>query len=118
MRIDDQKTFDLMKENRDRLSDDVNKLKLENDGLNKLVIKYKHDLFDSESVNSDMKNISVLSLAVSFIISMFFGVLAFFFLDRGTGFNTMLAIIIGVWWFASFGYYFVWRIDVKANVHK
>jgi hypothetical protein len=118
MRIDEQKTFDLMKNDRDRLSNEVDRLKLENDGLRKLVINYKHDLFNSESVNSDMKNISVLSLAVSFIISMFFGVLAFFFLAPGSGFDAMLAIIIGVWWFASFGYYFVWRMDVKANVHK
>lgn len=118
MRIDDQRAFDIMKDNRNRLSDDVDKLKLENDELSRLVIKYKHDLFDAESVNSDMKNISVISLAVSFIMCMFFGVLAFFFLDPGSSFNTMLAIIIGVWWFASFGYYFVWRLDVMYNVYK
>ena len=113
MRIDDQKAYDVMKGNRNRLSDDIDKLKLENDELRKLIIKYKHDLFDSESINGDMKNISVLALAVSFIIAMFFGVLAFFFMDHGSGFNAMLSIIIGVWWFSCFGYYFVWRLDSK-----
>lgn len=118
MRIDDQRAFDIMKDNRDMLSDDVDKLKLENDELRRLVIKYKHDLFDAESAVGDMKNISMIGMAVSFIIAVFFGVLAFFFLDHGSGFDTMLSIVIGVWWFSCFGYYFVWRLDVMYNVYK
>jgi len=77
------------------------------------LIECRHKLYNSEAENDYMKNISFIGAAVSFILAMFFGVIAFFFMDHGSGFNTMLSIIVGVWWFSCFGYYGFWRIDIN-----
>jgi len=113
MNIDDQVALDAMKANRNRLSEDVDRLKKNNEELRDLLIKCRHKSYDIEAEKDMMNNISFLGTSVSFILAMFVGVLCFFFIDDVSGSSKMICIIIGVWFSSFLGYYAVWRLDIK-----
>jgi hypothetical protein len=115
MNVNDQVAFDAMKDNRDKLSEDVDKLKKNNEQLRDLLIKCRHKSYNIEAKNDKMKDISFWAVLTSFIVSYCVGFVIISAMCTQTDMSAKVCVSVGLWFSTWLTYYFTWRFENKSK---
>jgi hypothetical protein len=116
MKIDEQKAFDKLSDDKSKIEDDYKKLIAQNKKLqNDLILDQQkiHRLIleslDNFATIGKLKSCSTWATIFSFTISLIMGYLVIKNLVPQVNWNQILGVVIGVWWFSLFSYYGFWR---------
>ena len=97
------------------MKDIIDKLKLENAELRKLIIKSRHTAYEIEARNDRMKNISWFSVLISFIVSYAVGFVIIGALCTNVDIIVKIKVSVLLWFTTWTTFYFSWRYDNKKK---
>lgn len=116
MKIDEQKAFNKLNEEKLNLEDEYDKIVAENQKLradagfmNDEIHVLNQSVFDYIGLIGSLKNCSWYAALFSLSVSLIFGALIIRNIIPSADWNGTIGIIIGTWWFSLFGYYLFWR---------